>query len=243
MRVFPPVAHVAVVVFPGTNCELDVAYALEMAGAHPELVWHRQADLDDFDGVVLPGGFAHGDYLRTGAIARLSPVMGAVGRMAASGRPVLGICNGFQILCEAGLLPGAFIANSGLSFICRFVEVEVVSTNSVLTQGAATERVLRLPLNSYEGNYVDPTLTGRVVMRYRANPNGAQGAAAAIANEGGNVVGVMPHPERASEAILGSEDGMILLRSFLGVRLLEASRPLASTRLGSAAAPSSHHQS
>ena len=222
----PPVsaARVAVVVFPGTNCELDAAHALEMAGANPEIVWHRRTELDEFDGVVLPGGFAHGDYLRTGAIARFSPVMGPVGELAVAGKPVLGICKGFQILCEAGLLPGAFIANSGLSFICRFVEVEVASTSSVLTQGAAAGQVLRLPLNSYEGNYVDPSLTGRVVLRYRDNPNGAQGGAAAIANEAGNVVGVMPHPERASEAILGSDDGMILLRSFLGAHQLESSR-------------------
>jgi phosphoribosylformylglycinamidine synthase len=225
-----PVTRVAVVVFPGTNCELDAAHALELAGAKPELVWHRQADLDGFDGVVLPGGFAHGDYLRTGAIARFSPIMGPVGEMAAAGKPVLGICNGFQILCEAGLLPGAFIANSGLSFICRFVELEVASTSSVLTEGASAGQVLRLPLNSYEGNYVDPTLTGRVVLRYKDNPNGAQGGAAAIANEKGNVVGVMPHPERASEAILGSEDGMILLRSFLGVGPLEAGRSPSGSR-------------
>ena len=216
--------RVAVVVFPGTNCELDTAHALELAGAKPEIVWHRRKELDEFDAVVLPGGFAHGDYLRTGAIARFSPVMGPVGEMAAAGKPVLGICNGFQILCEAGLLPGAFIANSGLSFICRLVELEVASTNSILTQGAAAGQVLRLPLNSYEGNYVDPTLTGRVVLRYRDNPNGAQGGAAAIANEAGNVVGVMPHPERASEAALGSDDGMTLLRSFLGVGQLESTR-------------------
>ena len=216
--------RVAVIVFPGTNCELDAAHALQLAGAETELVWHRQESLDGFAGVVLPGGFAHGDYLRTGAIARFSPIMGAVGEMAAAGGPVLGICNGFQILCEAGLLPGAFIANSGLSFICRFVEVEVASTNSVLTSEAATGQVLRLPLNSYEGNYVDPSLTGRVVLRYSLNPNGAQGGAAAVANEAGNVVGVMPHPERASEGILGSEDGMILLRSFLGAGLTPTGR-------------------
>ena len=224
MRRDPP-PRVAVVVFPGTNCELDAVHALELAGAQTELVWHRQEHLDGFAGVVLPGGFAHGDYLRTGAIARFSPIMGPVGEMAAAGMPVLGICNGFQILCEAGLLPGAFIANSGLSFICRFVDVEVASTNSVLTGGAATGQNLRLPLNSYEGNYVDPSLTGRVVLRYRSNPNGAQGGAAAVANEAGNVVGVMPHPERASEGILGSEDGMILLRSFLEASFIPRGQP------------------
>jgi phosphoribosylformylglycinamidine synthase len=216
--------RVAVAVFPGTNCELDTAHALELAGAKPEIVWHRRKELDGFDGVVLPGGFAHGDYLRTGAIARFSPIMGPVAEMAAAGKPVLGICNGFQILCEAGLLPGAFIANSGLSFICRFVDVEVASTSSILTHGAAPGQLLRLPLNSYEGNYVDPSLTGRVVLRYRDNPNGAQGGAAAIANEAGNVVGVMPHPERASEATLGSDDGMILIRSFLGALQPESTR-------------------
>ena len=211
-----PRLRVAVVVFPGSNCELDVSYALELAGAEPELIWHRQTNLDHFDAVILPGGFAHGDYLRTGAIARFSPIMAAVTEVASAGKPVLGICNGFQILCEAGLLPGAFIANSGLSFICRFVDLEVASTNSVLTRDASPGQVLRMPLNSYEGNYVDPSLTGRVVLRYLDNPNGAQGGAAAIANEAGNVVGVMPHPERASESLLGSADGMILLRSFLG---------------------------
>ena len=207
--------RVAVVVFPGTNCELDVAHAFELAGASPEIVWHRESDLAGFDAVVLPGGFAHGDYLRTGAIARFSPIMGPVADMAAAGKPVLGICNGFQILCEAGLLPGAFIANSGLSFICRFVDVEIAATDCVLTRGTRAGQVLRLPLNSYEGNYVDPTRSGRAVVRYRGDPNGAQGGAAAIANEAGNVVGVMPHPERASESVLGSEDGMVLLRSFI----------------------------
>ena len=220
MIVGAPQPRVAVIVFPGTNCEMDAAHALELAGAQPELVWHRREDLDGFAAVVLPGGFAHGDYLRTGAIARFSPIMAAVGEMATAGGPVLGICNGFQILCEAGLLPGAFIANSGLSFICRSVEVEVASTNSVLTRAAAAGQTLRLPLNSYEGNYVDPSLTGRVVLRYLTNPNGAQGGAAAVANDAGNVVGVMPHPERACEEILGSEDGMILLRGFLDVGLL-----------------------
>jgi phosphoribosylformylglycinamidine synthase len=207
--------RIAVVVFPGTNCELDTAHALGLLGAEPELVWHRATSLEGFDAVVLPGGFAHGDYLRTGAIARFSPVMAAVARQAEAGTPVLGICNGFQILCEAGLLPGAFIANSSLSFICRFVDLEVTSPHSMLTQGLHPGQTLRLPLNSYEGNYVDPTLTGRVVVRYLDNPNGAQGGAAAVANEAGNVVGIMPHPERASELQLGSDDGLALLTSFV----------------------------
>lgn len=206
----------AVAAFPGTNCEQDVAYALEMLGGRPEIVWHRRQDIDDFDGVVIPGGFAHGDYLRTGAIARLSPVMTEIARFAAEGRPVLGICNGFQILCEAGLLPGALIANKDLSFICRFVELEVTDAGSVLTRGLERGSRIRVPLNSYEGNWVDPGGSGRVVMQYVGNPNGSQESAAAVANEAGNVVGIMPHPERGVEEALGSTDGRLLLERFLG---------------------------
>jgi len=205
----------AVVVFPGSNCERDVARALRTFGVEAEIVWHRDGDLSGFDGVVLPGGFAHGDALRTGAIARFSPVMREVERMAAEGRPVLGICNGFQILCEAGLLPGALIANEGLAFICRMTVIEVVDTGTVLTSAAAEGQRLRLPLNSYEGNYVDPSGTARVVARYTDNPNGSQDAVAAVANGAGNVVGIMPHPERASDAVLGSDDGRVLLAGFV----------------------------
>lgn len=215
--------RVAVAVFPGSNCEHDAVRALRSLGAEPELVWHRETDLDGFDGVVLPGGFAHGDALRTGAIARLSPIMTPVGRMASEGRPVLGICNGFQILCEAGLLPGALIANRDLAFICKFVEVEVVDTGTVLTAAAEPGQVLRIPLNSYEGNWVDPSRAGRVAVRYVDDPNGSQDRAAAVANEAGNVVGIMPHPERASDALLGSEDGLVLLEGF--VRSLRSTVP------------------
>jgi phosphoribosylformylglycinamidine synthase len=206
----------AVVVFPGTNCEHDVVHALESLGGEAELAWHRETDLSGFDGVILPGGFAHGDYLRTGAIARFSPIMAEVERMAALGAPVLGICNGFQVLCEAGLLPGAFIANRDLAFICRLVDVEVTDTNTVLTRSARAGEQIRIPLNSYEGNWVDPSGTGRIVLRYVDDPNGSQQGAAAIANEAGNVVGVMPHPERAVEEILGSTGGRVLLQSYLG---------------------------
>ncbi len=205
----------AVVVFPGTNCEHDVVWALRSAGGEAELVWHRETDLSAFDGVVLPGGFAHGDYLRTGAIARFSPVMEEVARFADEGRPVLGICNGFQILCEAGLLPGALIANRDLAFICRFVEVEVTDTETVLTRAAELGQRLRIPLNSYEGNWIDPSGEGRVVLRYTDDPNGSQDQAAAVANTAGNVVGIMPHPERACEEVLGSTDGRVLLQGFL----------------------------
>lgn len=206
---------VAVVLFPGVNCEHDVVHAVTALGAEAEIVWHRDADLTGFDGVILPGGFAHGDALRTGAIARFSPAMKEVARMASIGAPVLGICNGWQVLCESGLVPGAHIANRDLSFICRFVDVEVTDTNSVLTRGAELGQRLRIPLNSYEGSWVDPSRAGRVVLRYVDDPNGSQDRAAAVANAPGNVVGVMPHPERATDELLGSTDGQILLDSFL----------------------------
>ena len=225
--------RVGVIVFPGTNCEQDVLYALRSVGAEAEPVWHRQTELTGLDGVVLPGGFAHGDYLRTGAIARFSPVMSAVARLAAEGRPVLGICNGFQILCEAGLLPGALLPNRSLRFICRPVHVTVASTDSVLTRTARLGQVLRLPLNSYQGNYVASRQalekSGRVVLRYctpageldpTANPNGSMAAIAGMANRAGNVVGLMPHPERAAEEVLGSVDGRVLLESFVTSRAL-----------------------
>lgn len=207
--------RVAVAVFPGTNCEHDTVHALTHLGAEAELVWHREDDLSGFDGIVLPGGFAHGDYLRTGAIARFSPVMDEVARMAGEGRPVLGICNGFQVLCEAGLLPGALIANRDLRFICRPIEIEVVDTSSILTRAATPGQVLRIPLNSYEGNWVDPSGEGRVVARYVGDPNGSQDRAAAVASAAGNVAGIMPHPERAVEEVVGSTDGRVLLEGFL----------------------------
>lgn len=220
---------IAVVVFPGTNCEHDVVGALGLAGADAELVWHRDTDLSGADGVVLPGGFAHGDYLRTGAIARFSPIMSEVDRLASHGVPVLGICNGFQILCEAGMLPGALVANRDLRFICRPIHVRVESTDSILTGAATVGQVLEIPLNSYEGNYVaaNPGAVedaGQVILRYAdaegrigddANPNGSTGAIAGVANERRNVAGLMPHPERASEAILGSSDGMVLIEGFV----------------------------
>lgn len=205
----------AVVVFPGSNCEHDVANAIEALGGEADLVWHRETDLSGFDGVVLPGGFAHGDALRTGAIARFSPIMDAVVSAARAGKPVLGICNGFQILCEAGLLPGALIANRDLAFICRYVDVEITDTTSILTNQTDRGQVVRIPLNSYEGNWVDPSGTGRVVMRYVNDPNGSSGRAAAVANEVGNVVGIMPHPERATDPLLGSDEGNMLLQGFL----------------------------
>ena len=221
--------RVAVVVFPGTNCEHDVVHALDLLGVDARLVFHKETSLDGYAGVVLPGGFAHGDYLRTGAIARFSPIMTEVARFAEIGRSVLGICNGFQILCEAGLLPGALVENRDLRFVCRPIHLRVEATGSVLTRSAAAGDVLEIPLNSYEGNYVaDPDVldelerTGGVVLRYcdpdgevtdDANPNGAARSIAGVAR--GSVAGLMPHPERAVEAILGSADGLVLLASFV----------------------------
>jgi len=215
---------VGVVVFPGSNCEFDVVEGVGAAGGDAELVWHGNASVGDVDAVVLPGGFAHGDYLRPGAIARFSPVMNAVADFARSGGPVVGICNGFQVLTEAGLLPGALQKNAGLKFLCRTVDVRVDSTKSVLTSGAAAGEVLRLPINHFEGNYTCDQHTldalqaeDRIVLRYVDNPNGATDNIAGICSPEGHVVGLMPHPERASDELLGSTDGLVLLRSFLAV--------------------------
>jgi phosphoribosylformylglycinamidine synthase len=215
-------ARIGVVVFPGSNCEHDAVEAVRLLGGEADLVWHGDKEVAGFDGIVVPGGFAHGDYLRPGAIARFSPIMGAVEEFANSGGPVLGICNGFQVLTEAGFLPGALQKNSGLKFLCTTVELRVESTQSVLTAGAESGQILRVPINHFEGNYTcdEATLAtleaeGRIVLRYVDNPNGSVGAIAGICNEGGNVVGLMPHPERACDELLGSADGAVLLRSFL----------------------------
>lgn len=211
-----------VVVFPGTNCEHDVVEAFEALGATAELVWHAASTLDGLDAVVLPGGFAHGDYLRPGAIARFSPVMAAVREFAAAGGPVVGICNGFQVLTEAHLLPGALQKNAGLSFICEMAELEVASDLSALTTGLERGRRLSVPVNHFEGNYTAEPGTlraledqGRVVLRYVNNPNGSAHDIAGICNQAGNVVGLMPHPERASSELLGSTDGLVLLGALL----------------------------
>ena len=173
-------ARIGVVQFPGTNCELDVKHAVEQLGGSAEILFHSERSLRGVDAVVVPGGFAHGDYLRTGAIARFSPVMESVAELAAAGGPVVGICNGFQVICEAGLLPGALQKNAGLKFLCETVELRVESTASVLTGGATIGAVLRIPINHFEGNYVCSAETlaelqaeQRIVLRYVANPNGS----------------------------------------------------------------------
>jgi phosphoribosylformylglycinamidine synthase len=189
---------------------------------HGELVWHGQRSLAGYDAIVLPGGFAHGDYLRPGAIARFSPVMDGVAKFAADGGPVVGICNGFQVLTEAGLLPGALQKNRGLRFLCTTVEVEVTTSRSVLTGGLEVGARLHLPINHFEGNYTADAATrerlraeDRVVLRYTDNPNGSLDDIAGVCNEEGNVVGLMPHPERACDGLTGATDGMRLLGSLV----------------------------
>jgi phosphoribosylformylglycinamidine synthase subunit PurQ / glutaminase len=221
--------RIGVVVFPGTNCEHDVVTAVEAAGGTGSLLWHRDTQLGAVDAVVLPGGFAHGDYLRPGALARFSPVMEAVRGFARAGGPVVGICNGFQVLTEAGLLPGALQKNGRLRFLCEPVRLVVTSRSSVLTAGAAEGDELVIPINHFSGNYTCDAETlhrlqdeDRIVLRYADNPNGSVDAIAGIANETGNVVGLMPHPERASSALLGSEDGLVLLRSLVAAAATRA---------------------
>jgi phosphoribosylformylglycinamidine synthase subunit PurQ / glutaminase len=220
---------VAVVRFPGTNCEFDVAEALGDLGASAEILFHDERSLGDADAVVVAGGFAHGDYLRPGAIARFSPIMEPVARFAASGGPVVGICNGFQVLTEAHMLPGALQKNAGSKFHCGMVDLRVESTDSPLTVEASVGDVLRIPINHFEGNYTcsEETLAElraeeRIILRYVENPNGSVDDIAGICSAGRNVVGLMPHPERACNDLLGSGDGRVMMRSLLvaaGARL------------------------
>ena len=220
----------SIVVFPGSNCDHDAYHAAKhVLGQEAEFVWHKETSLHGADVVVLPGGFSHGDYLRTGAIARFSPVMSAVAEFARAGGPVLGICNGFQILCEAGLLPGAMLRNRDLKFHCEHVSIRVEQTDTPFTSRASRGQVLRIPIAHGEGNYyAEPDVlaslesSGRVVFRYcdargqvteAANPNGSLHGIAGICNERRNVVGLMPHPERACERPLCSADGLVLFES------------------------------
>jgi phosphoribosylformylglycinamidine synthase subunit PurQ / glutaminase len=215
--------NVAVVRFPGSNCDFDTLRAAERVDTNAYFVWHRDADLKGADVVLLPGGFSYGDYLRSGAIARFSPVMQAVQRHAQAGGPVLGICNGFQILCEAHLLPGALMRNAGLTFVAKPVDVIVERADTVFTSAYDAGARLRLPVAHGDGRFVAAEATlreleaeGRVVLRYVAategspfqpNPNGSANHIAGICNAAGNVVGIMPHPERAAEPLLGVQDG------------------------------------
>jgi phosphoribosylformylglycinamidine synthase len=228
----------AVVVFPGSNSDHDAYYAAHaVLGQDAELVWHKDTSLGGADVVILPGGFAHGDYLRTGAIARFSPIMNAVRAFAAAGGPVLGICNGFQVLLEAGLLPGAMLRNRGIQFRCEHVHVNVEQTDTPFTLACEPGQVLRLPIAHGEGNYYAPPeivarleASRQVIFRYAgadgrvtdaANPNGSVNNIAGICNEARNVVGLMPHPERACELSVGSADGLVVLQSVLGSTLAQ----------------------
>jgi phosphoribosylformylglycinamidine synthase I len=217
-------AKAAVVVFPGSNCDRDCKVAIERStGAQVEMVWHQEAELPaGLDLIVLPGGFSYGDYLRCGAMAAQSPVMRAVGAAAERGAAVIGICNGFQILCEAGLLPGALLRNAALKYVCKAVALDVVNGNTRFTAGYAGRRDAMMSVGNGEGNFFadEPTLQrlegeGQVVFRYRDNPNGSMRSIAGVINARGNVLGMMPHPDRAFEPELGSADGAILFQSAL----------------------------
>ncbi len=231
--------HFGIIVFPGTNCEHDTLHVVsEVLGQSGALVWHESTDLSPFDALVLPGGFAHGDYLRTGAIARFSPVMDAIAEFISTGKPVLGICNGFQILCEAGLLPGALRRNHGSHFVCRDVFLRVENNANPFLQLTNRGDVLRMPIRHGEGSYYADADTlaemernNQIVLRYAhqngevvaaMNPNGSTGSIAGICNAAGNVFGLMPHPEAASEAILGNTDGLLIFRGM--TQLLDPTR-------------------
>src|SRR6516162_5424995 len=221
-----------VVQFPGSNCDEDARHAIgSVIGEPVEIIWHQSEDISGFDTIILPGGFSYGDYLRTGAIARFSPVMNSVAKFARSGGLVLGICNGFQILLEAGLLPGAMMRNSGLRFICRHVYIRVEETSSPFTNAAKKGQVLRIPIAHSDGNYncdqatlADLEKNHQVLFRYTSpdgkkdasgNPNGSMANIAGICNRERNVAGLMPHPERAVESALDSEDGLVVFRSMM----------------------------
>jgi phosphoribosylformylglycinamidine synthase I len=220
----------AVLQFPGSCDERDAVLACERVG-DAELVWQNEASLDGFDAIVIPGGFSYGDYLRAGAIARFAPVMGAVREFADAGRPVLGICNGFQVLCEARLLPGALLPNDGLRFICRQVELEVVNAETAATGSCAAGERLSIPVKHMSGRWFAPEEAlaelesrGQVVFRYASgqNPNGSIGDVAGVCNERGNVVGLMPHPEHAVDPLTGSADGLRLFESIVAAKPLAA---------------------
>jgi phosphoribosylformylglycinamidine synthase len=212
-----------VIVFPGSNCDHDAFYAVSSnLGQKAEFIWHDSTDLGDVDAVILPGGFSYGDYLRCGAIARFSPVMKAVGRFAADGGLVLGICNGFQILVEAGLLPGALLRNQSLKFVCRDVHLRIETTHTPFTGGAERGEILRVPIAHGEGCYVADERTldeleaeDRVVFRYLDNPNGSLRNIAGVLSRERNVLGMMPHPERASDPLMGSTDGLTVFHSMI----------------------------
>jgi phosphoribosylformylglycinamidine synthase len=242
----------AVVVFPGSNCDHDAHYAAEQVlGQQAEYIWHKETSLKGSDVVILPGGFAHGDYLRTGAIARFSPIMAEVQRFAEAGGPVLGICNGFQVLLEAGLLPGAMLRNRSVKFQCEHVLIKVEQTDTPFTNACRQGQVLRIPIAHGEGNYyAEPDVVARlernrqIVFRYtneqgvptdESNPNGSVAGIAGLCSEKRNVVGLMPHPERACEMALGSADGLVLFESAVNAVVNGAGGHFSRTLLGAEA--------
>jgi len=212
-----------VVIFPGSNCDHDCYYAIKTVTGKPvEFIWHQDTSVNGFDAVVLPGGFAYGDYLRTGALAKFSPVMQAVREFADKGGLVIGICNGFQILTEAGLLPGALMRNSNMKYICKFLRIQTETTDMPFTNQLKKGQVLNVPIGHGEGNYFADENTlkelednGQVAFRYLENPNGSIHDIAGIVNKGRNVLGMMPHPDRSSEQILGSTDGKLIFESMV----------------------------
>ena len=221
--------HFAVIVFPGSNCDHDAYHVCQHILEVPvDYVWHKETDLKKFDAILIPGGFSYGDYLRTGAIARFSPIMESVIQEAKSGKPILGICNGFQILIESGLLPGSLIINQAVRFLSQDVILEVSTTDSIFTQSLKKGQKLTMPIAHKQGNYIADKDTlkmledeDRVAFRYNkgknGNPNGSIERIAGIMNKKRNVLGMMPHPERASESVLGSEDGLIIFKSMMGL--------------------------
>jgi len=221
--------HFAVIVFPGSNCDHDAYHVFRHILDVPvDFVWHEETDLKKYDAILIPGGFSYGDYLRTGAIARFSPVMESIIKEANAGKPVFGICNGFQILIESGLLPGALIVNQDVRFLSQNVSIEVDSTNSIYTRSLKKGRRLTMPIAHKQGNFIadEDTLNmlqdeDRIAFRYykgrNGNPNGSKKRIAGILNKKRNVLGMMPHPERAAESILGSDDGIDIFKSIIGV--------------------------
>lgn len=213
----------AVIVFPASNCDRDIAVALEQAtGTKPAMVWHGDTDLPDADFYALPGGFSYGDYLRAGAMAAKSPIMQAVIDKAKAGAPVIGVCNGFQVLCETGLLPGALMRNAGLDFVCRTVTLKVENNQSIFTRGFEKGAYVNFPVAHHDGNYYadDDTLDrlegeGRVALRYVDNPNGSARDIAGLINDSGNVMGLMPHPERVISPLLGGTDGAAFFKGLI----------------------------
>ena len=212
-----------VIIFPGSNCDHDCYYVIESVMGKPvDFIWHQDTSLKGFDAVILPGGFSYGDYLRTGALAKFSPVMSAVAEFAAKGGLVIGICNGFQILCEAGLLPGALLRNESMKYVCKFLHLRTETSNTPFTNLLSKGQLLHIPIGHGDGNYFADAETlnrlearDQVVFRYVENPNGSLRDIAGIVNEGRNVLGMMPHPDRSSESILGSADGKLIFESMV----------------------------